>query len=100
MMYDICNFPFSTVIPLLRKVTALTRPVSGEKQNYSGNLEILSGIFLGNMTQFWNIAGKKRSLTFLQGCHRKNWEDLPSFQADSQLHIVLFKQRLLSLVSI
>ena len=29
---------------LLRGVTALTRAVSGEKQIYSGNLEILPGI--------------------------------------------------------
>ena len=41
-------------------MTALTRAVSGEKQIYSGNLEILSGIgkpgkFLGNMRYFWDI---------------------------------------------
>ena len=31
-------------LALLRGVTALTRAVSGEKQIYSGNLEILRGI--------------------------------------------------------
>ena len=44
----------------LRGVTALTRAVSGEKQIYSGNLEILSGIgkpgnFSGNMRYFRDI---------------------------------------------
>ena len=30
--------------PLERGVTTLTRPVSGEQQNFSGNMEILPGI--------------------------------------------------------
>ena len=30
-------------------VTTLTRPVLGDEHNSSGNLEILSGIFLGKM---------------------------------------------------
>ena len=33
-----------TICEKLRGVTALTRAVSGEKQIYSGNLEILPGI--------------------------------------------------------
>ena len=32
------------MFPSIRRVTALTRAVSGEKQIYSGNLEILPGI--------------------------------------------------------
>ena len=46
--------------PPARGVTALTRAVSGEKQIYSGNLEILPGIgkpgkFSGNMRYFRGI---------------------------------------------
>ena len=35
---------YKRIKPMLRGVTALTRAVSGEKQIYSGNLEILPGI--------------------------------------------------------
>ena len=38
------NLFFGCVISTSRGVTALTRAVSGEKQIYSGNLEILLGI--------------------------------------------------------
>lgn len=54
-----------------RGLTTLRRPVSGEKQNSYGNinLEILPGIgrlgiFLGNMAQliFWDIVEKSETL--------------------------------------
>ena len=40
----VITFSIAAKYLLLRGVTALTRAVSGEKQIYSGNLEILPGI--------------------------------------------------------
>lgn len=64
-------------------VTTLTRPILGEKQNSSMNLEILSGIRrLRNFSGKYDSMGyccKKSSLTLLQDCHWKNREDLANF---------------------
>lgn len=59
-------------------VKGLTRPVLGEKLNYSWNWK--TGIFQGNMTVLGHCRKKKAGhLTKIVFASVKNWEDFQNF---------------------
>ena len=86
---------FKTPLNILRGVTTLTRAVSGEKQNSSGNLNISQ--------ETWEIFRETRTINFGQFEIFWQWltkirDDILDFLQDFYLHMILLKQHLIELL--